>query len=249
MLSPHRIVSLITLFVPFILYLIFDTTSDFYLSICVLIFIYLSIEFFGAYFIGLNFHLKSLNYLDPVQNKIALTFDDGPSEPETEKVLDVLQKHDVKASFFVIGKNIKGKEAILERIDKDGHSVGSHSFSHAFWIDVWGRKKLQGDIKRSLSEIKRVTGKETNIFRPPYGVTNPVFAYVLKKLNLRSIGWNVRSYDTSAKDINKILERVLSKTKNGSIILLHDRLGLMPELLEKLIPALKARGFEFVKIE
>jgi peptidoglycan/xylan/chitin deacetylase (PgdA/CDA1 family) len=249
MLNPHRIVSLITLFVPFILYFVCETTAGFYLSVCILLFIYLGIEFLGAYFIGLNFHLKSLNHLDPSQNKIALTFDDGPSDPETLKVLDVLNKYQVKATFFVIGKNIQGRELILRRIDQDGHSIGSHSYSHAFWIDVWGREKLQEDIKRSVSEIQKVTGKETTIFRPPYGVTNPVFAYVLKKLKLRSIGWNVRSYDTSTTDINKILERVLPKTRNGSIILLHDRLGLMPDLLEKLIPALKAKGFEFVTIK
>ncbi len=223
-------------------------TPCFYWTQMIILFLYLSIEFAGAYFIGLNFHLKSENYLNKSENKIALTFDDGPCEPQTSKVLDTLKKHNIKATFFIIGKNINGNETILKRIVSEGHSIGSHSYSHHFWIDMWGKKKLQADIEKSLAEIKNCTGQEIKLFRPPYGVTTPNFAYVLKELNLKSVGWNVRSFDTSSSDINKILERVLQQTKNGSIILLHDRLDYMPGLLDKLIPALKEKKFEFVTV-
>jgi len=223
-------------------------TPCFYWMQIVLLALYLSIEFAGAYFIGLNFHLTSLNHLNKSENKIALTFDDGPSNPQTQKVLDTLKKHKVKATFFVIGKNINENESIVKQITADGHSIGSHSFSHHFWIDLWGKKKLEEDIQQSLSAIKDCTGQEVKLMRPPYGVTTPNFAYVLKNLNLQSVGWNVRSYDTSTSDLNKILARVLQQTKNGSIILLHDRLDYAPELLDKLIPALKEKKFEFVTI-
>lgn len=223
-------------------------TPVFYWLQFIILFLYLTAEFLGAYFIGLNFHLSSLNHLDKTQNKIALTFDDGPSEPETSKVLDALKKHNIKVTFFVIGKNISGNESVLKRIAAEGHAIGSHSYSHHFWIDMWGKKKLQEDIEKSLSEIKNCTGTEVKLFRPPYGVTTPNFAYVLKELNLKSVGWNMRSYDTSTSDVNKILARVLQQSKNGSIILLHDRLDYMPELLDKLIPALKEKKFEFVTI-
>jgi peptidoglycan-N-acetylglucosamine deacetylase len=249
MLNPHRIVSFITIVLLFVFYFLFGATPHFYLSTGLLIVLYLSVEFFGAYFIGLNFHLPSLNYLDKNKSQIALTFDDGPVDPQTSSVLDVLKKHDVKATFFVIGKNIPGNESVLKRMIQEGHKIGSHTYSHDYWIDVWGRKKLEADIKLSYDLIENATGTETTLFRPPYGVTNPVFAYVLKKLELYSIGWNVRSYDTSTPDINKVLQRVLSKTKKGSIILLHDRLDQMPDLLEKLIPALRQKGFEFVTID
>lgn len=223
-------------------------TPCFYWIQIILLFVYLSVEFAGAYFIGLNFHLPSLNYLSRNENKIALTFDDGPCQPQTSKVLDVLLKHNVKATFFLIGKNISGNEPLVNRLVNEGHSIGSHSHSHHFWIDMWGKKKLEDDIAQSLSVIKECTGKEVKLFRPPYGVTTPNFAYVLKKLNLVSVGWNVRSYDTSSSDINKILARVLQQTKGGSIILLHDRLDYAPDLLDKLIPALKEKKFEFVTI-
>lgn len=220
----------------------------FYWLQIILLFLYLSIEFAGAYFIGLNFHLRSLNHLNKAENKIALTFDDGPANPQTLRVLDTLKKHNVKATFFVIGKNIPGNEALLKQIVAEGHSVGSHSYSHHFWIDMWGKKKLEEDILQSLNVIKDCTGQEVKIFRPPYGVTTPNFAYVLKNLNLQSVGWDVRSYDTSSSELNKILARVLQQTKNGSIILLHDRLDHAPDLLDKLIPALKEKKFEFVTI-
>jgi peptidoglycan/xylan/chitin deacetylase (PgdA/CDA1 family) len=221
----------------------------FYLWQLILLAAYLKIEFFGAYFIGLNFHLKSLNHLDKGQNKIALTFDDGPCAPQTTGVLEVLKKHGVKATFFVIGKNIPGNEIVLKQLVQEGHSIGSHSYSHDFWIDLWGKKKLEEDILKSIEIIKTNTGKNVKLIRPPYGVTNPNFASVLNKLKLQSVGWNIRSYDTSTPDSKKILNRILHKIQNGSIILLHDRLQFMPELLDQLIPALKHKNFEFVTID
>jgi peptidoglycan-N-acetylglucosamine deacetylase len=220
----------------------------FYSLQATILFLYLSIEFSGAYFIGLNFHLNSLNHLDETRNKIALTFDDGPCSPQTENVLDTLKKHNVKATFFVIGKHVFRHEALIKRMVEEGHSIGSHSYSHDHWIDLWGTAKLERDILQSMATIQYVTGKPVKLFRPPYGVTTPNFAHVLKKLKLQSVGWNVRSYDTSTLDTDKVLARVLQQTRNGSVILLHDRLDKTPALLDKLIPALKEKGFEFVTI-
>lgn len=248
MLNHRLVTAFFAIAVGCVLFFCTLASPMFYFGLAVSLLVYLSIEFCGAYFIGLNFHLNSLNHLDKTKQQIALTFDDGPCSPQTQKVLDTLKKHNAKATFFVIGKNIKGNESILQQIINDGHSIGSHSYSHDFWIDIWGKKKLEQDIVESLNAIKNVIGKDVKIIRPPYGVTTPNFASVFKKLNLQSVGWNVRSYDTSASDINIILSRVLQKTQNGSVILLHDRLDLMPELLEKLIPALKQKNFEFVTV-
>jgi peptidoglycan-N-acetylglucosamine deacetylase len=220
----------------------------FYTLQVMLLFLYVSIEFLGAYFIGLNFHLTSLNHLDKTQNKIALTFDDGPCSPQTINVLDALKKHNVKATFFVISKYVFKNEAVIKRMAEEGHSIGSHSYSHDHWIDLWSSTKLERDILQSMATIQYVTGKPVKLFRPPYGVTTPRFAHVLKKLKLQSVGWNVRSYDTSTPDPDKVLARVLQQTRNGSVILLHDRLDNTPALLDRLIPALKEKGFEFVTI-
>jgi peptidoglycan/xylan/chitin deacetylase (PgdA/CDA1 family) len=219
-----------------------------WIGIIVLSVLFLKIEFLGAYFIQLNFHLKSINHLDRFRKQIALTFDDGPEYPQTQKVIEVLGKFGVKATFFVIGKKIKGNETLISELMEQGHQIGSHSYSHDFWIDLWSSHKLEADLQQSLEAIQRVTGKSPTLFRPPYGVTTPRFRKAIRKLNLKSIGWDVRSFDTSTNGIPEITKRVLSKTRNGSIILLHDRLDLMPDLLERLIPELKARNYEFVTI-
>lgn len=203
------------------------------------------IQFFGAYFIGLNFHVTSINSLNTAEKKVLLTFDDGP-HTNTGKVLEVLKKHDVKAVFFIIGKNIQANEATLKQIVADGHQIGNHSFSHHNWIDVWSTKKVIEDFVTCQKLIEQYQ-PQSKLFRPPYGVTNPNIAKALKKLNLQSIGWNVRSYDTSIKDVEKIKQRVLSQLKPGAIILLHDRLDFMPELLETLIPAIKEKGCSFAE--
>lgn len=205
---------------------------------------FLSIQFCGAYFIGLNFHLNSINSLDNTSKTVMLTFDDGPHNSNTPRVLEVLKKHEVKAVFFVIGKNIKGNETILKQLISDGHQIGNHSFSHHNWIDVWSTKKVKEDFNECQKLIEQFQ-PGTKLFRPPYGVTNPNIAKAVKQLGLQSIGWNIRSYDTSIKDISKIKERVLSQLKPGAIILLHDRLDFMSELLEELIPMIKSKGYQF----
>lgn len=201
------------------------------------------IQFLGAYFIGLNFHLKSINSLNTTKKKVLLSFDDGPNA-NTLKVLEVLKKHNANAVFFVIGKNIQENEDVITQIVEEGHLIGNHSFSHHYWIDVWSTKKVTEDFDKCQQLIEKYQ-PNTKLFRPPYGVTNPNIAKAVKKLNLQSIGWNVRSYDTSIKDIEKINQRIISKLKPGAIILLHDRLDFMPELLERLLPAIKEKGYEF----
>ena len=215
-----------------------------YWYLAALLFLFLTIQSIGAYYIQLNFHVTSINSLATTDKKVWLTFDDGPHNPNTAKVLEVLKKHDVKALFCVIGKNISGNETIIQHIVDDGHQLVNHSFSHAFWFDVWSTQKVMDDVKACQHLIERYQ-PQSRLFRPPYGVTNPNIAKAIKKLNLQSIGWNVRSYDTSIKDVEKIKERVLSQLKPGAIILLHDRLELMPHLLEELIPAIKEKGYSF----
>lgn len=236
----------ITFLIGLVTFFIFQSNlhlSFWYLIIWIKLFAI--IQFCGAYFIGLNFHLTSINNLNTSEKKVVLTFDDGPNV-NTVKVLEVLKKHNVRAIFFVIGKNIQGNEAILKQVVADGHQIGNHSFSHHNFIDLWSTKKVTDDFK-SCQQLIEQYQPNSKLFRPPYGVTNPNITKALKQLNLQSIGWNVRSYDTSIKDVEKIKQRVLSQLKPGAIILLHDRLDFMSELLETLVPAIKAKGYSFAE--
>ncbi|MBI3518370.1 MAG: polysaccharide deacetylase family protein [Bacteroidetes bacterium] len=234
----------ITFLIGLVTFFIFQSSlhlSFWYLIIWIKLFAI--IQFCGAYFIGLNFHLSSVNSLNTNSKTVLLTFDDGPNA-NTAKVLEVLKKYHVKAVFFVIGKNIAGNERIMQQIVAEGHQIGNHSFSHHNFIDLWSTKKVTEDLAscQKLIEYYQPTSK---LFRPPYGVTNPNIARAVKTLGLQPVGWNVRSYDTSIKDVEKIKQRVLSQLKPGAIILLHDRLDFMPELLETLIPAVKEKGYGF----
>jgi len=238
---PITICFFVAVSVFFILNL-FYPISYWYLSL--ILFLFLSIQFLGAYFIQLNFHVTSLNSLSTQEKKVVLTFDDGPHNPNTTRVLEVLKKHDVKALFCIIGKNCLGNEPILKQIIEEGHSIANHSYEHAFWFDIWSTKKVIQDIT-ACQKIIESYQPHSKWFRPPYGVTNPNIAKALKTLGLQSVGWHIRSYDTSIKESHKINQRVLSQLKPGAIILLHDRLDVMPELLETLIPEIRNRGYAF----
>lgn len=216
--------------------------SYWYLVIWLHLFIALQVA--GAYFIGMNFHLPSINALPSAEKKVLLTFDDGPCDPQTTRVLDVLKQHGVKAVFFVIGKQVAGREDILQRIVAEGHQIGNHSFSHDPWIDLWSAGKITADLQ-ACQQLIDTHQPGQGIIRPPYGVTNPNMAKAIRALNLQSVGWNIRSYDTSIRDLEKLEKRIVSRLKPGAIILLHDRLDDMPELLSRLIPAIRRQGYEF----
>jgi len=202
----------------------------------------------GCYFIQSDFFVKALCGGDPGKNEIAITFDDGPHE-NTPVLLDILGKHQVKAAFFCIGKNISGKENILTRITEEGHVVGNHSYSHNNLIDLWPIKQLVADVAHAEDEILRVTGKKCRLFRPPYGVTTPLIASLVKKKKFTVIGWNVRSYDTSIKDKDRLMKRIFRLMKNGSIILLHDSTPGIDIVLEKVLGQAKQMNLNIVGIE
>jgi peptidoglycan/xylan/chitin deacetylase (PgdA/CDA1 family) len=245
MLKNQFLPTTIVFFIGIIAFFIFkDSYHLSYWYLTGLVFIFLVIQSIGAYFIQFNFHLTSINSLTTSEKKVLLTFDDGPHNPNTTKVLEVLKKHDVKALFCVIGKNIAGNEHILKQLVDEGHQIANHSYSHAFWFDVWRTKKVTTDLV-ACQQLINSYQSSPQLFRPPYGVTNPNIAKAVKTLKLQSIGWNIRSYDTSTNDIEKIKQRIFAQLKPGAIILLHDRLEYMPQLLEKLIPAIKEKGYAF----
>src|SRR5204863_8630054 len=136
-----------------------------------------------------------------------ITFDDGPHE-NTPTLLDILGRHQLQAAFFCIGKNISGRENIIRRASNEGHIIGNHSYSHDNLIDIWPLNKLVADVTLAENEIQKTTGKKCKLFRPPYGVTTPLIARLVKKNNYTVVGWNVRSYDTSIKDKEKLMKRI-----------------------------------------
>lgn len=208
----------------------------------------LVIEFYGAYFIDSQFHLRTTCQGKTSEKQVALSFDDGPA-PQTEKVLNILSQHGVKASFFCVGKNIAGHESILKRIDSEGHLVGNHSYLHNYWFDLNTKRKFEEDLALCNSTIEKTIHKRPLFFRPPYGVTTPALAKAVKELGFCTIGWNIRSLDTQIKDKETLLTRIKKQIRPGAIILLHDNLHGTEFVLSELITHLTETGYKIVELQ
>ncbi len=176
------------------------------------------------------------------KNKIALTFDDGPSQ-ETLKVLDVLKKGKCGATFFILGKRIKGREKIIKSIVKGGYEIGNHSFNH---LNL-NNKSSKRIIKEIIDTDKKLAVK-TKIFRPPYYGLGINLYRICKKLNKKIIIADVFSEDWNKERSNEeIINNLLNKIKNGSIIGFHDyaeeigRNKRIIKILKKIMPELKKK--------
>lgn len=127
---------------------------------------------------------------------VYLTFDDGPHPPETERVLDVLRERGARATFFLIGFKVSGNEAALRRMLEEGHALGLHTYSHARTFPLLSFDKMLADVNEGKRAVESVAGRKISLFRPPFGVTNPTIAKVIRTLGLQTVGWDVRSFDT-----------------------------------------------------
>lgn len=176
---------------------------------------------------------------------VALTFDDGPDPVHTREVLDVLDKHDAKATFFVIGHKAEKHRDVVEEIVRRGHDVGVHSFAHDRLFSLRGGKRVREDLERAIRVLENITGKTPSLFRPPIGHTNPTIARIADQLDLTMIGWSIGARDgigsTKSEDVVLRIDRGL---EDGAIVLLHDAaekgdrkpagVAALPAILEKI---------------
>ncbi len=182
------------------------------------------------------------------EKKIALTFDDGPHPKHTEEILEVLDKYGVKATFFAIGENITYYPDAFQKIKEAGHEIGNHTFSHPH-IRQKDRTALEQEI-RQAEELLFPEG-ETKLFRPPEGVCSDTVCRVASEMGYTIILWTVDTRDWSHPTPDAIVEKVQKNVKSGDIILFHDYIAAAsptPEALDKLIPALLAKGYRFVTV-
>jgi len=212
---------------------------------------YLVIFILGVSVLKLNFFVKATCRGDSTTKHIALTFDDGPDPEATQSLLEVLRRHQIKAAFFPIGTKIKDHPEITKRIDQEGHVLGNHSFRHAWWTNFLISGALDREIRMAQEAIETAVGKVPAYFRPPMGLTNPHLRGALKKHGLTVVGWDVRPFDTTAST-EKVIERVLKKIRNGSIIVLHDT-GRIPadlvRLTDELVTKIKEQKYTFSELE
>jgi peptidoglycan-N-acetylglucosamine deacetylase len=202
-------------------------------------------QWYGRTFTGLARGTKQL----------ALTYDDGPNDPHTMRLLEVLAKHGVPATFFLVGRYVRQFPEIVREIVRAGHVVGNHTFTHPMLTF-----KSETEIRKELSDCRSalcdVIGEHSNLFRPPFGGRRPAVLRIVRELGLEPVMWNVTGYDWNAPPAAEIEGKVQSQVRGGDVILLHD--GGHREMgadrsqtviaTDHLIAQYKSEGYEFLTI-
>ncbi len=203
----------------------------------------------NKWFVKTHWIIKKIfnNYVWSVptkDKKIYLTFDDGPIPEVTPWVLDVLYNYNIKATFFCIGDNARKHPEVLNRIIKEGHQIGNHTYNH---LKGWNTP-----VKRYIANVTLAAEflpMPCALFRPPYGKIKPKQSKILRSMGYKIIMWDVLSMDYDANIQKEIcLNNVIDHVENGSIIVFHDSLKAYKNLhytLPKTIEILKSRGYEF----
>lgn len=199
--------------------------------------------------VQLNFFVRALNCNPMVtEREVAITFDDGPVE-NTLKILEILDKYKVKASFFCIGKNIEANPEIFKLLLKKGHFVGNHTYTHTRKMGFLSTHKLIEELQSCDEIMQRIGGVTPLTFRPPFGIINPKTRRALNATGHQVIGWNLRSYDAIISSEEWIIKRIVRKIKPGDMILLHDNSEQTVEILEQLLLFLRANNYDPVRVD
>jgi peptidoglycan/xylan/chitin deacetylase (PgdA/CDA1 family) len=210
--------------------------------------VYLFLIILGAFKISMNYYLKSFCKGKTDEKIISLTFDDGPEENFTPVILDCLKRNNIKACFFVIGSKVSAFPQLVKRMDQEGHIIGNHTYNHTDFFDFLPPAKMRKEITDTENAIFSAIGKRPLLFRPPFGVTNPLVRWAIRKTYQFSIGWSLRSYDTKIEEKDKILLRV-EKVKPGDILLFHDNKKITSEILQDIIDLCLSKGYKFVNLD
>jgi len=175
---------------------------------------------------------------------IAFTFDDGPNPSITPRLLDLLERHNIPATFFVIGNLVTRYTQIVARMIQEGHVVGNHSWSHANMARM-SSGSIINDIARTNNAIQAATGAPPTLMRPPFGATS---ATLQRTATMPLILWSIDTRDWQNRNANTIYNIVIREAKSGSIVLFHDIYHETLVAVERLIPVLKNAGFVFVTV-
>jgi peptidoglycan/xylan/chitin deacetylase (PgdA/CDA1 family) len=180
-------------------------------------------------------------------NRIALTFDDGPTPGVTDRILDELKRRDLRATFFMIGQKVAAAPELARRVLAEGHEIGNHSFTHPKLAELPDTRVVE-EIEKTQAIMHEVLYHHPTWFRPPFGSFRREQTGILQRENLRLVMWSVDPKDWSQPGESKIAETILTNTKSGSIILCHDLYPQTVNAVGKILEGLTARGFSFVTL-
>jgi peptidoglycan/xylan/chitin deacetylase (PgdA/CDA1 family) len=202
-------------------------------------------QWFGPTFIGLELGSKQM----------ALTYDDGPNDPHTLRLLEVLAKHNVRATFFLIGRFVKQRQDIVQELVRAGHVVGNHTFSHPNLIFA-SAAQTRTELINCEQALTEAVGEHSRLFRPPFGGRRLVTLRIARELGLQPVMWNVTGWDWKGRPADYIEGKVKKQIRGGDVILFHDGghkdfgADRSPTVVatDRLIARYKSDGYEFVTI-
>lgn len=199
---------------------------------------------FLTYYRFQQFGASNPDDVDSSAPMIALTFDDGPNPSNTQRILDVLNENYSHATFFVVGTNAEKYPDTLKAILTSGSEIGNHSYSHANLTKL-DSEEIEKEIEDVNRAVKKATGEETTVIRPPYGAfTDEVLAQLQEPVVL----WDLDTEDWDSRNAQTIVDKVMSEVKDGDIVLMHDIYESTAEAVEILVPKLKEQGFQIVTV-
>lgn len=177
--------------------------------------------------------------------RIALTFDDGPHPVCTPQLLDGLKARGVKASFFITGQNAEKYPELVERMQREGHLIGNHTYSH-IQLTKQNREQFREELVKTNGIIREITGEDPVFVRPPYGSWDKKFE---EELNMFPVLWTIDPLDWCTKDAGNVARRVISKAKENAVILMHDEYDSTVRAALSVVDALQGEGYAFVTVE
>lgn len=208
---------------------------------------------------GLNVLAETNNYVDKVpifsvdtnEKKIALTFDmNWADDDKLDEILEVLEKNNVKSTFFLIGKWVNypsDNTHKVRKIDSLGHEIANHSYEHSNFLKING-KQIENDLGKANKIIYDITGKTNKIFRFPSGYYSSEAVKIINELGYTSVQWSKDSLDWMNKNAESEYQRVMKDIKSGDIVLFHNNGKFTPSNLERIIPELQKQGYELVTV-
>ena len=183
------------------------------------------------------------DYIDINKKMIALTFDDGPNY-NTSKILEILNKYNVRATFFVLGSKINHNEKIIKTMDEYGMEIGNHTYSHKLMTGMSNLDIIK-EVEDTSDLIYNIVGKYPKLVRPSYGSFNKK---IKESINMPIIIWNIDTLDWKSHNSKKIVSRVMNKVSDGDIILMHDIYSATVKAVDILVPKLISEGYQLVSV-
>ena len=199
----------------------------------------------------LMLYINSSLYCKPeTTERVALTFDDGPHYKYTEKILDILKKYDVKATFFTVGTNAERFPELIQRELNEGHEVANHTYLHKHMAKL-SDDEFRDEIEGWEEVMSEDHGYQSSLFRPPEGILTDSEKQITEELGYDVVLWSIDTRDWAHNGVDRIVDTVISDVTDGSVILFHDFVSgdsPTPEALEIIIPKLKEMGYAFVTV-